>query len=180
MPGRCHRQPKKQPSRDHPASGRLRFVAAEEDYDVVVLGGGSAGEYIASGVRENRRVAVVEERLVGGECPYLACIPSKAMLLAGESGLPWDEAVRRRDSAAKHRDDSDSAASLRKHGVDLIRGHGRVAGPGLVEVNGSTYEWQQLVIATGGAPAMPPVDGLAGSRPWTSDDALSSAELPGR
>src|SRR4051812_21298546 len=180
MPGRCHRQQKKQPSRDHPASGRLRVVAAEEDYDVVVLGGGSAGEYIASGVRENRRVAVVEERLVGGECPYLACIPSKAMLIAAERGLSWDEAIRRRDAAAKHRDDSGSVSNLREQGIDLLRGHGRVTGPGRVEVGGTSYGWQHLVVATGGAPAAPPVDGLAAVDAWTSDDALSSSELPRR
>src|SRR3954462_3434045 len=178
MPGRYRRQQKKQPSRDHPASGRLRVVAAEEDYDVVVLGGGSAGEYIASGVRENRRVAGVEERLVGGDCPYLACIPSKAMLIAAERGLSWEEAVRRRDSAAKQRDDSASVANLQKHGIDLIRGHGRVSGPGQVEVNGRTYGWQHLVVATGGAPAAPPIEGLDDVDAWTSDDALSSPELP--
>ena len=155
-------------------------MTIESAYDVVVLGGGSAGEYIADGTAEGRRVAVIEAGLVGGECPYVACIPSKAMLLAGESGLSWDEAVRRRDSAAKHRDDSSSATDLRRRGIDLFRGHGRVVGPGAVEVNGKTYEWQQLVISTGGQAAMPPVDGLAAAEPWTSDDALSSAELPSR
>jgi pyruvate/2-oxoglutarate dehydrogenase complex dihydrolipoamide dehydrogenase (E3) component len=155
-------------------------VAVDEDYDVIVLGGGSAGEYIASGVRENRRVAVVEDRLVGGECPYLACIPSKAMLIAAERGLSWEEAVRRRDSAAKQRDDSASVANLQKHGIDLIRGHGRVSGPGQIEVNGKTYGWQHLVIATGGAPAAPPIDGLDDVDAWTSDDALASPELPRR
>jgi pyruvate/2-oxoglutarate dehydrogenase complex dihydrolipoamide dehydrogenase (E3) component len=155
-------------------------VPVGEAYDVLVLGGGSAGEYIADGVAEGRRVAVVEERLVGGECPYLACIPSKAMLLAAERGLTWDDAVHRRDVAAKHRDDSASVKSLHEHGVDLLRGHGRVTGPGVVEVNGTSYGYEHLVIATGSAPAMPPVEGLADVHPWTSDEALSSPERPQR
>jgi dihydrolipoamide dehydrogenase len=157
-------------------------VTIEREYDVIVLGGGSAGEYIADGVSDdgNRRVAVVEDRLVGGECPYLACIPSKAMLIAAERGLTWDEAVGRRDASAKYRDDSQSVQNLQKHGVDLLRGRGRVTGPGVVDVSGTSYGWQTLVIATGGAPTMPPVDGLADAGAWTSDDALSSPELPRR
>jgi pyruvate/2-oxoglutarate dehydrogenase complex dihydrolipoamide dehydrogenase (E3) component len=155
-------------------------VAVDKHYDVVVLGGGSAGEYIADGVAEGRTVALVEERFVGGECPYLACIPSKAMLIAGERGLSWQEAVRRRDSAAKQRDDSGSAENVRRHGIDLHRAHGRVTGPGRIDVAGNTYGWGQLVVSTGGAPAIPPVDGLSDVDVWTSDDALSSPEQPRR
>ncbi|MDX6287782.1 MAG: hypothetical protein QOG53_3267 [Frankiales bacterium] len=149
-------------------------------FDLIVLGGGSAGEYIASDLAGELSVLLVEENFVGGECPYIACIPSKAMLLAAEQGMPWPEAIRRRDSAAAHRDDSAKARHTVQRGVTLVRAHGVVAGPGVVEAAGSTYAFTDLVISTGGAPSKPPVDGLAELETWTSDFALSSEELPER
>ncbi len=117
-------------------------------FDVVVLGAGSAGEVVAVALAEaGRRVAAVEGALVGGECPYLACVPSKAMLLAARrhraavreaaGGAPqdardavhapaWADAVRRRDEASAHRDDGGSASALVDAGVTLVRGRGRV------------------------------------------------------
>jgi dihydrolipoamide dehydrogenase len=151
-----------------------------DEYDLVVLGGGSAGEYVASELAGERRVLLIEEALVGGECPYIACIPSKAMLLAGERGMPWTEAVQRRDSAAVHRDDSAKARSAQERGVTLVRAHGVITGPGVVTAGGSAYSYTDLVIATGGSPSKPPVEGLADLDSWTSDDALSSPELPAR
>ena len=149
-------------------------------FHLVVLGGGSAGEYVASELAGQRRVLIIEEHLVGGECPYLACIPSKAMLLAAAQGMSWAEAIRRRDSAAAHRDDSEKARRAQARGVTLVRSRGVVTAPGVVEAGGSAYAFTDLLIATGGAPSKPPVDGLADLDTWTSDDALSSEELPDR
>lgn len=153
--------------------------------DVVVLGVGSAGEVVADGcARAGRRVVAVEAGLVGGECPYLACIPSKSLLLSARAGLPWDEAVRRRDEHARHRDDSRAADQLRKAGVELLRGRGRVLGPGrlLVTAEGGPVQvrFTDLVVATGSEAVVPPLDGIDDLPVWTSDAALSSAELPER
>jgi pyruvate/2-oxoglutarate dehydrogenase complex dihydrolipoamide dehydrogenase (E3) component len=172
-----------------------------ETFDIVVLGGGSAGGWVATNTAPaGKSVAVIEERLVGGECPYFACMPSKAMLYAGEvrrlvsSGhqvgavsrpLTLDEgkmaysiAAARRDEITEHQDDSGAAADLEKAGAKLFRGKGRIAGPGVVEVNGQSVGWRDLVIATGTVFSRPPIEGLDGVPTWTSEDVYTSAELP--
>ncbi|WP_088282613.1 NAD(P)/FAD-dependent oxidoreductase [Kineosporia sp. A_224] len=171
-------------------------------FDAVVVGAGSGGEVVAQALAgAGWSVAVVESGLVGGECPYLACVPSKALLLAAgrhretasiDHEQAWADAVRRRDEASEHRDDTATAAALAEAGVTLLRGRGRVVarepgGPGgtvLVEDDaggGHRIRWRRaLVLGTGSAPLPPPVDGLDAVPTWTSDEALSSPLLPGR
>ncbi len=128
-------------------------------FDVVVIGGGSAGEWVAGGLADKgRSVALIEQLRVGGECPFTACIPSKAMLasaharqqarrltdLGGASApalldddrLAFTAAVRRRDRLSAYRDDSAKAASVQARGVRLLRGRATVAGPGVVAISG--------------------------------------------
>ena len=146
-----------------------------ESFDVIVLGAGSAGEVVARECAEaGRTVLLAEPRLVGGECPYLACMPSKSLLRSAALGLSWEEAVRRRDDAADHRDDTDAANALEKAGVRIVRARGAYTRPGVAVVDEVEYGFRDLVIATGSKPAVP--DGLDGA--WTSDDALSADERP--
>jgi dihydrolipoamide dehydrogenase len=157
--------------------------------DVVVLGGGSAGEVVATSLAaEGRSVAVVEQGRVGGECPYVACMPSKSMLRSAAE-LPSDmplrerltayrEAVRRRDAVAKDRDDARAARSLQESGIRLIRGRGQVSAPGVVSVDGAQLGWADLVVATGSTAVVPDIPGLGEIPTWTSEEALSSSTLP--
>jgi pyruvate/2-oxoglutarate dehydrogenase complex dihydrolipoamide dehydrogenase (E3) component len=172
-----------------------------EAYDLVVLGGGSAGETAAGRVAAaGRSVALVESRLVGGECPYWGCVPSKALLIAasrrrqaggahtlgaaagqldlGDPASAWKRAVRMRDDRAEHLDDSAAVKNLTDAGVDVIRGRGHILGPGRLSVGDREVDYENLLISVGADAAYPPIPGLRDVDPWTSDDALISAELP--
>lgn len=171
-----------------------------EHFDVVVLGGGSAGELVATLLAETgRTVALVEGLRVGGECPYVACMPSKSMLRSAR--MHHDEVVRRpladsaaaardlhdatflaatlrRDEIADHRDDHEAAAALASAGAHLVRGQGEIVREGVVAVGGRELEWTDLVIATGSQPATPDIEGLGEVPTWTSDQALSATKRP--
>jgi len=149
--------------------------------DVVVLGTGSGGKMVAQELaRAGRRVAVVEATRVGGDCPYVACVPAKSLLLSARAGLPWTAAVAVRDEASAQREDTAAADELVEQGVTVLRGFGRITGPGRVGVGDVEVHADVVVVGTGSTPVRPPVDGLDGAPTWTSVDALSSAELPAR
>jgi pyruvate/2-oxoglutarate dehydrogenase complex dihydrolipoamide dehydrogenase (E3) component len=160
------------------------------DFDVVVLGGGTSGVLVAIGLAHaGRSVALVEAGLVGGESPYLACLPSKSMLASARRGETWEHAVARRNEVTGHLDDSLYAARLADAGVTLMRGTGQVTEPGSIEVTTvgrgrrgqpekTVLGYADLVIATGSEPLAPPVEGLTDVPTWTSAEALSSQDLP--
>jgi pyruvate/2-oxoglutarate dehydrogenase complex dihydrolipoamide dehydrogenase (E3) component len=160
------------------------------DFDVVVLGGGTSGVLVATGLtRAGRSVALVEAGLVGGESPYLACLPSKSMLASARRGEAWEHAIARRNEITGHLDDSLIAVRLADAGVKLIRGTAQVTEPGAIEVTTAHRDrpgppektvlgYADLVIATGSEPIAPPVEGLIDVPTWTSAEALSSQDLP--
>ncbi|WP_230421065.1 dihydrolipoyl dehydrogenase family protein [Actinomadura soli] len=158
---------------------------SQNHYDAVVLGGGTAGELVASGLgRAGRDVALVENRLVGGESPYFACVPSKSLLLSARRGETWEMAVARRDELTGRRGDDPAVARMAEDGVTVLRGRGRVLEPGRIEVdgpvNGGVHGFGDLVVCTGSEPVIPPIDGLADVPVWTSGEALSVPDLPRR
>ncbi|XRQ12067.1 dihydrolipoyl dehydrogenase family protein [Actinomadura welshii] len=154
---------------------------AQNHYDAVVLGGGTAGELVASGLaRAGRDVALVEQRLVGGVSPYTACVPSKSLLLSARRGETWEMALARRDELTGRRGDDPAVARMAEAGVTVLRGRGRVLEPGRIEVDGAVHGFGDLVVCTGSEPVVPAVDGLADVPLWTSDEALSVPDLPRR
>src|SRR5487761_12506 len=104
-------------------------------FDVVVLGGGTAGVHVATEVvRGGKSVALVEAGLIGGESPYLACMPSKSLLLSAARGDTWEHAVTRRNEVTGGLGDSAAAEQATAAGVEVVRGTGRITAPGVVEV----------------------------------------------
>ncbi|MGH7609337.1 MAG: dihydrolipoyl dehydrogenase family protein, partial [Candidatus Dormibacteria bacterium] len=159
--------------------------------DVLVLGGGAAAEALCQAGLGGRSVVVVEQGRFGGECPFVACMPSKAMLrqarlARGSRSGPrrrrasprYADACRWRDQIAEGRDDRSHERDLRRLGVRTLRGRGRVVAPGRVEVAGRQLQAADLVLATGSQVSPPPIPGLAEAGAWTSDQLLSSSELP--
>jgi pyruvate/2-oxoglutarate dehydrogenase complex dihydrolipoamide dehydrogenase (E3) component len=155
-------------------------------FDVVVLGGGTAGVHVATEVvRGGKSVALVEAGLIGGESPYLACVPSNSLLLSASRGLTWEDAVARRTEVTGGLDDSGAAQRLSAAGVAVFRGTGLVTGPGSVSVSlssggSASLTWSDLVVATGCEPVAPPIEGLSDIPTWTTADALCSPDLPRR
>ncbi len=167
----------------------------------MVLGAGSAGMAAARLLATaGRSVTVVEAGRVGGECPFVSCVPSKAMLrsaqvrhllgramelgAAGEDPAPTGgdaaflRATRRRDGIVDGRNDAAKVAELEHLGVRILRGRGRVVAEGVVEVGGAAYGYGDLIVSTGSSAVRPAVTGLSEVPTWTSDEALSATERP--
>jgi pyruvate/2-oxoglutarate dehydrogenase complex dihydrolipoamide dehydrogenase (E3) component len=164
---------------------------------VVVLGGGSTGEAFAAALRRHdseASITIVEQELLGGECTYFACMPSKTLLRSPEllfaarrapgvaeavtGELDPERIFWWRDQVVDNLDDQEHVDFLTERRIDVVRGTGRVAAPGRVVVDDFELEYDRLVVATGSAPSLPPIDGLADVDYWTNREATQVREVP--
>ena len=159
---------------------------------VVVLGGGVSGEAFIAALRrldKEVRITLVENELVGGECSYWACIPSKTLLRpveiayrargahGVEATLDPEQVFWWRDQVAE-KDDTSQVKWVTDHDAEVVRGKGVIAEPGKLDVDGRELAYDELMISTGSVPSMPPIEGLEEAEPWTSREGTSESEVP--
>jgi pyruvate/2-oxoglutarate dehydrogenase complex dihydrolipoamide dehydrogenase (E3) component len=163
-------------------------------FDAIVIGMGPGGEVAASRLMSaGRKVAVVERELIGGECAYWACIPSKTLLRPPEAGagvrrsagvagaeLDWPAARDYRDFMIRNLDDSKQAAGYEQNGATVLRGAARITGAGEVEVDGRRFTADDIIIATGSEAFVPPIDGIDQVGVWTNREATTLSKIPDR
>jgi dihydrolipoamide dehydrogenase len=161
-------------------------------YDTIAIGAGPGGRGAARVLAQaGQRVAIVEAELVGGECPFWACIPSKTLLRPGEAlaadkriagvgrgRIDWPAVAAYRDYMNSGLDDSSKAAAMQKAGVEVLRGRGRITAPGNVSVGERNFTASNIVLATGTTPSLPDVAGLEDVEYWTSREATTLREVP--
>ena len=164
-----------------------------ERFDAVIIGAGPAGEHALGWMLEGgmERVALVERELIGGECSNWACIPTKTLLRPGEAqhaatrvagvsepALDWERISAYRDWMTSAGDDSSRVKGYEGQGVTVIKGAGRLAGPGRVDVDGRSLETDRILVASGSTPTIPPIDGLGETDYWTNREASAMHDVP--